>query len=254
MVLPSSGLYTLSHNAKAVAAHVVSVTVMTAKSFSAQDTATALPLAILIADALQSKPTLNETVDGLFTIAGDSPIQCSYGPITWGGSFGIGWTINVNYYVESVTDVITALTREMDLDGAYAYVDAIQEIAHLCQTVPGIESAFYEPPDQVTVFPFGVVFPQFSEFSDEDATTFRGIHSFVVELHTARNDGPYDVDNSILLGPAMAEVLLNNIRLNEAVDTIGDISYFFGPLGYGNVSTLGWSITVNGVKQRLDIS
>ena len=253
-ILPSSGEYTLIANGLIGAQHTILVEIMVSRNYGSQDIDESLPLAIKVSQALLDNPTLDGSVDGILSANKGPQIKCDFGPLLWGGTTGLGWRMEIEYHVQQTVTRTVPFERQMNLDGGYAYVDAVAELESIAQTVPGLEYSFYEPPESPSVFPFGVVFPTESDFSLEDATTLRGLHSFVIEIHTARSDSELDIGNSIELGPAFIQKLVGNPKLNDTVDTLQAINYTYGFLGYGNTMTLGWSIELENVKQRLDIS
>lgn len=126
---------------------------------------------------------------------------------------------------------------------------AVQAIQDVAITVTGIKQAPDYPPEQINEFPFALCYPGSGSFGDGPAGSRLGLHTIILEIHTARGQLPYAVAAVIGYGDAVTAALLSDRTLARAVDCInGPITYTFGPLGWGGQDTIGWRFSIP-VKQ-----
>jgi hypothetical protein len=127
---------------------------------------------------------------------------------------------------------------------AKTLTDAIEQVQVIVGAISGIKRAPHYPPDKMSEFPFAIAFPGVGVFTP-DAGAKRGLHQITLEIHTARKNMAQDVANIINYAESVSDALLANPRLNSTVDTINQISYQFGPLGYDSVLTIGYTFTID---------
>ena len=130
----------------------------------------------------------------------------------------------------------------------YTLQDAIEQVQVIMTAVTGIRSAPELPPEQINQFPFAVAFPGEGEFTIEMGALMDGIHSIILELHIARKDLPRDVDKAGAYVDSIPKALWSNPTLNGRIRWFKRISYKFGPLGWGNMDTLGIRFTIHEVE------
>jgi hypothetical protein len=130
--------------------------------------------------------------------------------------------------------------------------DAIAQAQKYIRALDGIKSAPENPPDSVNVYPFVICFPGTGIVKFGPTGAREGLHSIVIEVHMNRANLPHAVEKVLPFGDSIPNLLmdklLNDNKWNYTVDTFRDVSYVFGPLGYGDTPTIGWRFTVNEVK------
>ena len=130
----------------------------------------------------------------------------------------------------------------------------IERVATVVASVPGIRSAPIAPPEQMNVFPFGVVFPADGDNTFGTPGERLALDAIAVELHVARKDLPRDVQGALPFVDSIPDALMSdmvNTQWANTIDTFESISWTFGPLGWGGMDTLGFRFTVSGVKRRI---
>jgi hypothetical protein len=128
---------------------------------------------------------------------------------------------------------------------AKTLTDAIEQVQAIVGAISGIKRAPHYPPDKMSEFPFAIAFPASGTFTADAGGVKRGLHRITLEIHTQRKNLARDVAAVIDYGESVSSALLNNLRLNNTVDTINQIAYEFGPLGYDTVVTLGYTFTID---------
>ena len=123
--------------------------------------------------------------------------------------------------------------------------DAIKQVQIIVAGVSGVKQAPQYPPEKMSEFPFAIAFPGSGTFTPDASGTKRGLHRITLEIHTARKNMAQDVAAIIDYGESISSALLNNLRLNSTVDTINQIAYEFGPLGYDSVLTIGFTFSID---------
>jgi hypothetical protein len=137
-----------------------------------------------------------------------------------------------------------------------ALKDAIKDIVDELQTITDLRRVPDAPPENNDQFPFAVVYPLTGVYTQGPAQLMKGLHSVNIELHVARKDLPRDyaqIMNVIDTIPWELMKLLNDGGYSNLA-TIGQIDYFFGPLSWSGVETLGVTYTINNVKVETEIT
>ena len=129
--------------------------------------------------------------------------------------------------------------------------DACKEIQTLVGAVTGIRAAPSYPPGKVSTFPVSLCFPGAGTITKEAGGAIRGLHQITLELHMDSQNKARAVEKLNPLARLVYRTLLEgeNFQLNGTVDTINEISYEFGPLGYDATDTIGYTFTID-VKIR----
>lgn len=129
--------------------------------------------------------------------------------------------------------------------------DAVVSLQNLISQISGLRGAPTEPPEKITTWPFSVAFPGEGEWIFGDGSYDTGLHTIILQIHTARKDLPRDVLKVINYGELVREKLRSgtNIFLPDTTgaatcSTITDLRYTFGFLTYGGVPTLGWAFEI----------
>lgn len=129
----------------------------------------------------------------------------------------------------------------------------ISEIAEDLQDIEGLRGAPSEPPEQINVFPFVVIYVRGGVWQIGAPGVIRGLHDIVVELHVARRDLPRDVRAAMSYAESVPQILLGALsakgdRFNGSISTFGRLSYTFGPMQWGGVDTVGFRWVLENVK------
>jgi len=133
--------------------------------------------------------------------------------------------------------------------------DAVAALQFLIGQIDGLRGAPTDPPEKITAFPFAVAFPTDGEWAFGDESYDTGLHTIVLQIHTARKDLPRDVAAIIPYGELVREklrggtnginILLPDSAGSATVDTIDGLRYTFGKLNYEGIPTIGWSFEVD---------
>ena len=130
--------------------------------------------------------------------------------------------------------------------------DAIIALQGLVSEIDGIRDAPSEPPEKITTWPFAVAFPGDGEWIFGDASYDTGLHTLILQIHTARKDLPRDVLGIIDYGELVREKIRSNSNIflpdttgAATVSAVIGLRYTFGFLSYGGVPTLGWAFEVD---------
>jgi len=127
---------------------------------------------------------------------------------------------------------------------------ACAAIATACAAVSGVRQAPALPPEQITAgnFPFVVTYPDSGTigYNTPDDAIF--LHNIIVEVHTARKDLPRDVDKIFPYIETIPAAIMADPTLSTNVQTIGEISYTFGEMNWGDLQTIGIRFTLSEVK------
>lgn len=132
--------------------------------------------------------------------------------------------------------------------------DAIDAINVILSAVPGIRAVPNDPPENMNVFPFAVVYPSSGTWEQGVPGERLGLCSLVVELHVTRRDLPTAVQQALTFADTVPDALMADPTLAASVSTYGPIEWTFGPLAWGDVPTIGWRYTLTEVKIREDIA
>jgi hypothetical protein len=125
--------------------------------------------------------------------------------------------------------------------------DVVTQIQTIVGTVAGIRQAPAYPPDSINVFPFAVAFPASGEIVRNSVASKIELHTVRLEVHVARKDLERDIATVINYGRLIPSALLatDALTLGGHVTTITGITYTFGPLGYADTETVGYTFDIN---------
>lgn len=132
----------------------------------------------------------------------------------------------------------------------------IQDIVDQLQTevrgVAGIRAAPNEPPDSLKAFPFAVCHARSGHYHYGTTDVVNGIHEIWLEVHVARVGLARDVKAVMDFGDTIPMAIFRAYDAGTltALETFQGISYEFGPMKWGDVLTLGFRFTIEGVKTQ----
>lgn len=136
------------------------------------------------------------------------------------------------------------MSRELD--------NACLQVSKYLHTLGGIKIAPLRPLESFSDFPFSVCYASSGVIEFGSAQDKKGLHTLVVELHVARKDLPDDIQAAMGYGDSIPNLLMskliNDNNWNHTIDTFKRISYTFGAMSWGEVSTLGFRFRVEEVK------
>ena len=136
--------------------------------------------------------------------------------------------------------------------------DAIIQVVRYARTLPGVREAPDYPPESLNSYPFVLGFAGGGVWRFGPAGDKKGLHSITLELHVARKDLPKDVEKSMGFSDSIPNLLMskliNDNKWNNTIDTFDQISYTFGPLGWGNEPTLGFRFKIENIKMQSTIT
>lgn len=142
-----------------------------------------------------------------------------------------------------------------------ALQDAIDQVItalrDLPTTLPALRKVFDDPPETITAFPASVVYAEAGVWKIGPVGVMTGLHNVVVELHFDRDaDLAHTVQAALKFAQAVPSRLLAAFLANEltALQTFEDITYTFGPLGWGGKATIGFKWTMRNVKMQSTIT
>ena len=129
--------------------------------------------------------------------------------------------------------------------------DACKEIQTIVLAVSGIQAAPDYPPDKISQYPVSVCFAGSGNIKPTSGGGVEGLHQITLELHYPAKNRARAVEVLNPLARLIYRALFSdsNFSLNSTIDTINEISYEFGPLGYDSVDTIGYTFTID-VKIR----
>ena len=128
---------------------------------------------------------------------------------------------------------------------------AIVNLQNDLKTIPGMQAAPYEPPDNMQFYPFCVAYPSTATATiGAPAGQYRIIYEIVIEIHVARKDLARDYQKTAgHLEDVMSKLLANPTLGGEGtmVTEFEDrISAQWGEMIWGEnqPTTIGWQIRV----------
>lgn len=130
------------------------------------------------------------------------------------------------------------------------------QVATYLSTLSGIRAAPAKPPEKLDPLPMAVTYAREGVWEFGAAGVKRGLHVIVVDIHVARKDLPKDVDAAMNFSDSVPNLLMlknQNDRTasggwNGTISTFERITYFFGPMKWADLDTLGFRFRVEGVK------
>lgn len=133
-------------------------------------------------------------------------------------------------------------------------VAALTALQATAGAVSGIRVAPVYAPDDLSIFPAAIAYPETGNLNTETSGAYIGLHTLVLEIHEKRGLLRSTLEAVIPLGEDVYEALLTDPTIDGSVDTITEegISYEFGPMQYGGdplknikpVDTLGWRFRI----------
>lgn len=124
----------------------------------------------------------------------------------------------------------------------------IHYLAEKVATVEGIRTVYENPPDNLAVFPCGVVYAVSGTFDAAPVDVDRSIHNINIEIHIAKRDLLQSLNLSEPFIEKVPSLFLSDPTLGSTAQTYLRISYLFGRMGWGNLDTVGVKFTFEGVK------
>ena len=123
--------------------------------------------------------------------------------------------------------------------------NAAKAILDVALTLSGIRNAPDAIPEQAGVFPFVACFPHEGRWVKEFSKV-GGLHTLILELHLERDPLPQAYELAMGYAETVPVALYADITLGGTVETITQIRYEFGALGWGEAKTIGfcWFVEV----------
>ena len=132
--------------------------------------------------------------------------------------------------------------------------DAVAQIQENVDAVSGMRAAPTDPPESIRYFPFAVSYLEGGTWEVGPAGIKTGLHTIVCEVHVARkNDLAREVKKAMDYSDNIPNDLLDDITLGGTVETIVEMRYDFGPMGWGGVDTVGFRFYIT-VKMQSAIT
>lgn len=135
--------------------------------------------------------------------------------------------------------------------------DAIDQISGTLRDLPGLRKAYDDPPEQLSVFPASVVYVQSGVWKMGPMGAKTGLHNLVVEVHFDREvDLARTIQAALKFADSVPNAILVAFLADElpALQTFEDITFEFGPLGWGGKSTLGFRWIIRNIKMQSTIT
>lgn len=124
-------------------------------------------------------------------------------------------------------------------------VDAIIQVQDIIEATVQIPYAPDMPPEQASMFPFAVCYPDSGTFRLNQVGWSTDLHSLVIEIHYAQSLLAPAVLKAVTDLPIIVQAIMADPTWGGKIDTIvGEISYLFGFLEYGSKKTIGTQLTV----------
>lgn len=128
--------------------------------------------------------------------------------------------------------------------------DAIEALLLMISTLPGLR-AVSNPQERYSVDPFATAFPGPGEFQIVSSGMTKGLQHIILEIHKVRKDLPRDLEVIIVYGQLVKDLLTIDANRTlpdsagaDTVSTIIGVDYDFGPLGWADVETIGYSFDI----------
>jgi len=138
--------------------------------------------------------------------------------------------------------------------------DAYAATKRIALTINGLnDPGATQPSDlqQSGTFPFVVVGPGTGNFGPSARDQQAQEHEITLEIHAPMRQFPKHFDELKAYGDTVASTFLSSTNVvlpdsdgDATVSQITNLSYNFGPLGYGTFETYGWSFTIT-VRLRI---
>lgn len=112
------------------------------------------------------------------------------------------------------------------------------------------------PPEYLSAYPFIVIHVGDGGVPLNTPTDVRGDHDLTVEVHMARKDMSYDyITATMAVGLVVMSVYAAQRNPGELhpIERIENISYRPAPMRWGGIDTVGYDMTIEGCKIRVEI-
>lgn len=128
--------------------------------------------------------------------------------------------------------------------------DAIEAVLLLASQIDGLRQVA-NPKERYNVDPFAIAFPGDGTLEIGSSGMVKGLPHIILEIHKVRKDLPRDLEKVIPFFERFKALLavdanrtLPDTAGNATVDTIVNVDFTFGPLGFADVQTLGWTFDI----------
>jgi hypothetical protein len=124
-------------------------------------------------------------------------------------------------------------------------VDAIIAAQTIVKATAYIDYAPDMPPEQASVFPFSVCYPDSGQFTLNQVGWSTDLHKLILEIHYAQTLLAPVIHKAVTQMPLIVQALFADPTWGGAIDTIsGPVEYLFGELEYGSKKTIGTQLTI----------
>ena len=110
------------------------------------------------------------------------------------------------------------------------------------RALSGIKFAPDEPAEQMTAFPFAVVWWSEGDANPVDATWGYTLDTVIAEIHVARKGLPYDVAAVRGFGDTARAALVADPTLGGVTNSLNRLYMSFRAMEWGGVQTLGYHL------------
>lgn len=110
---------------------------------------------------------------------------------------------------------------------------------------PFIRNTPDQPPENTSVYPFGVTYIRRVNYTKQTGTLTTGLHTAAVEIHVARKDLPRDIASAMPYGETLQAALWSETTLGGKIAHINAIRGTFGAMKWADQDTLGWDFEID---------
>lgn len=135
--------------------------------------------------------------------------------------------------------------------------DTLVQLMTVIEAVQGIRKAPVDPPETMAVFPFAVGYVETGVWKIGPPEIMTGLHNVALEVHVSREqDLAHAVKDVMRFSDSVPNAILLAFKNGTltTLQTFGDITYTFGPLGWGGIATVGFKFVITQVKTQSVIS
>lgn len=238
-VYPRSGVYKVAPNDVMRGMHEVGV----ALGWPRGDLAVAIKAAMGFSESLPNVLMADQTLGGTASAFGG--MRYKFGEMVWGRVAMVGWEFTLVEVKEE-----TALTMGAETRATGNLQSAVAGLQDLMLTVSGVRAAPDYAPDMLGIYPFVVAYAKEGKWEPGVAGERIGEHSIEVEVHVSRGDLPVGVKAAVGYLEDMAQAILQKRRLGGAAENVRQLRYAFGGMEWNGVETVGFRLTLEGVRYR----